>query len=235
MDPLLPYAPASVLETAGKQDEVIRLKAALNEKEMELIEMREQHMQLVVSKGSWVRRATASCMRRCWHTTDNASGWRPSYAPRTALHCTAHTMHLTPCLPLCRADHACTTWPAGAQPGGACQLGDCAGRQGQGHRPAGGGAGQQAARAGERPRVRLLLAAHADGACRDALCCRPPQPLARLAAGLHALRRVLQDAASHSAAAGNEELLQRLAAAQGRVTVLEGSLADAHATVRAAA
>jgi hypothetical protein len=46
---------------------------------------------------------------------------------------------------------------------------------------------------------------------------------------------VLQDAASHSAAAGNEELLQRLAAAQGRVTVLEGSLADAHATVRAAA
>lgn len=35
------------LETAGKQDEVLRLRAALNEKEMELIEMREQHMQLM--------------------------------------------------------------------------------------------------------------------------------------------------------------------------------------------
>jgi hypothetical protein len=30
--------------------QVIRLKAALNEKDMELIELREQHMQLVVSK-----------------------------------------------------------------------------------------------------------------------------------------------------------------------------------------
>lgn len=29
--------------------QVIRLKGALNEKEMELIELREQHMQLVVS------------------------------------------------------------------------------------------------------------------------------------------------------------------------------------------
>lgn len=32
--------------------QVIRLKGALNEKEMELIELREQHMQLVVSMDS---------------------------------------------------------------------------------------------------------------------------------------------------------------------------------------
>lgn len=31
--------------------QVIRLKGALNEKEMELIELREQHMQLVVSNS----------------------------------------------------------------------------------------------------------------------------------------------------------------------------------------
>lgn len=31
--------------------QVIRLKAALNEKDMELIELREQHMQLVVSSS----------------------------------------------------------------------------------------------------------------------------------------------------------------------------------------
>eukprot|EP00775_Hariotina_reticulata_P011860 gene11860-12004_t len=50
-------SPSNMLETAGKQDEVIRLKAALNEKEMELIELREQHMQLVArsqeARANW--------------------------------------------------------------------------------------------------------------------------------------------------------------------------------------
>lgn len=45
------------LDHAGKQDEVLKLKAALNEKEMELIELREQHMQLVArsqeARANW--------------------------------------------------------------------------------------------------------------------------------------------------------------------------------------
>jgi hypothetical protein len=44
--------------------QVIRLKAALNEKDMELIELREQHMQLVVSSSKhdyrWHSNATES-------------------------------------------------------------------------------------------------------------------------------------------------------------------------------
>lgn len=37
------------MEPAGRQDDVLKLRATLNEKEMELIELRETHMQLVVS------------------------------------------------------------------------------------------------------------------------------------------------------------------------------------------
>lgn len=36
------------MEPAGRQDDTLKLRAALNEKEMELIELRETHMQLVV-------------------------------------------------------------------------------------------------------------------------------------------------------------------------------------------
>jgi hypothetical protein len=47
--------------------QVIRLKAALNEKDMELIELREQHMQLVVSSKAVV--AVTQCNNPQWQGT----------------------------------------------------------------------------------------------------------------------------------------------------------------------
>jgi hypothetical protein len=58
--------PASTLEYAGKQDEVIRLKAALNEKDMSLIELREQHMQLVVRTAAHQALSTTTTSSTHW-------------------------------------------------------------------------------------------------------------------------------------------------------------------------
>jgi hypothetical protein len=44
---------------------VIRLKAALNEKDMELIELREQHMQLVVSVVATIIASTPTATEAC--------------------------------------------------------------------------------------------------------------------------------------------------------------------------
>jgi hypothetical protein len=53
--PLCIAAKARAPRMADACLQVIKLKAALNEKEIELIELREQHMQLVVGHSVWQR------------------------------------------------------------------------------------------------------------------------------------------------------------------------------------
>jgi hypothetical protein len=139
--------------------QVIRLKGAMNEKEMELIELREQHMQLVVSSrqqghvtvGGQLVKYTAACSGRSSNACIECHRQCPLEHAR--LHLAATAMLATNAKGnanvvrlLC--PYAMLPSP-GPQPGSTLQLGDSPAVKGQGHTAAGGGTGQQATGAGE--------------------------------------------------------------------------------------
>jgi DNA-binding transcriptional LysR family regulator len=87
--------------------QVIRLKGALNEKEMELIELREQHMQLVVRKLHTLRKQnpelhTHQLHKRPLYTLTAVCSAAPSFWTAAAQKAWADS-------PMSRCHHTCSS------------------------------------------------------------------------------------------------------------------------------